>query len=263
MNFKDKVIWITGASSGIGEAMTYAFANAGARLVISSRQIKELQRVRDNCPPTVEVMILPLDVTEMEKIPVAAGQVYEKFGYINMLVANAGVSQRSLARNTDLRVDRKVMEVDYFGTIAMTKAVLPYLINNQFGHIVVISSVMGKIGTPLRSAYAAAKHALHGFFDSLRAEVHEDGIAVTIICPGYVRTSVSINALTGDGSKLNVMSDTTDQGMDPDVFARKALRAIHRERAEVYIGGWEIIAVYVQRYFPWLLRLLIRKVKTS
>ena len=155
------------------------------------------------------------------------------------------------------------MDVNYFGAIAVTKAVLPALARQQFGQIVVISSVMGKIGTPRRSAYAASKHALHGFFDSLRAEVHPDNISVTIICPGYVHTNVTLNALRGDGSAHAQMADDTRNGLAPDVFARRALRAIKRRRREVLIGKKEILGVYIKRFFPGLLARIVRGMKVS
>ena len=264
MEFNHKTVWITGASSGIGEHLSYAFAQAGARLVLSARREAELNRVRDTCPEGTEVLVLPLDVTDFAALPAAAERVVERFGRIDVLVLNAGVSQRALARDTDLAVDRRIMEIDYFGTIALAKAVLPQMQRQQGGQLVIISSVMGKIGTPKRSAYAAAKHALHGFYDSLRAEVHDDGIRVTVICPGYVLTQVSRNALTGDGSPHDRMDDNTAAGLTPEVFARKALRAIARERDEAWIGGTkELFAVYLNRFFPRLFRKVIRRINTT
>jgi len=156
-----------------------------------------------------------------------------------------------------------VINVNYLGTVAVTKSILPVLLQQRFGQIVVISSVLGKIGTPLRSAYAASKHALHGYFDSLRAELHGEGISVTIICPGYVNTNVTINALTGDGTPHAVKAESTAKGLPPEVFARKALRAIYKQKREVLIGGREMLAIYLKRFFPALLAYLLPRVKTS
>lgn len=263
MNFDQKVVWITGASSGIGEHITYAFAKQGARLILSSRKQAELERVKGNCPDESQVVILPLDVTDFEQVKAVGQQAIDAFGRIDLLFNNAGISQRALVKDTKLEVDQKIMNVNFLGTVAATKAVLPQMIKQQSGHIVVISSVTGKVGTPKRSAYAASKHALQGFFDCLRAEVHQDNIKVTIICPGYVHTQVSVNALTGDGNKNNVMSDTTKAGLSPEVFAQKALKAIAREKEEVYIGGKEILAIYIKRFFPRLMSRIARQLEVQ
>lgn len=264
MEFTDRVVWITGASSGIGEQLSYAFAQAGARLVLSSRKESELERVRAACPAGTEALVLPLDVADFAAAEPAARRVLDHYGRIDILVLNAGISQRARAGDTELAVDQRIMDVDYFGTIALAKATLPHLKRRQSGRIVVISSVMGKVGTPLRSAYAAAKHALHGFYDSLRAEVYEEGIGVTVICPGYVQTQVSRNALTGDGTPHDQMDANTARGLTAEEFARRALRAIAAGRDEVWIGGRkEILAVYLNRFFPRLFRKLVRRVSTT
>jgi len=261
MNFKDKVVWITGASSGIGEGFAYALANEGAKLAISSRNEAELERVKSNCPRGVEVEVIPMDVSHFDSVPIAAQRVLDRFGFINILINNAGISQRALVKDTVLEVDKKLMDVNYLGTVAVTKAVLPAMIQQRFGHIVTISSVLGKYGVAHRSGYSASKHALHGFFDSLRAELEGEQVDITMICPGYVHTNVTINALKGDGSKNNVMADSTAGGMEPVEFARKALRAISRRSPEVYIGGKEAFAIYLKRFVPALFRRIIARQK--
>lgn len=263
MKFDDKVVWITGASSGIGEHLAYAFAAEGAKLALSARNEQALERVKAACPLPENVFIAPLDVVDYDHIPVVARQIIEHFGYLNILVNNAGISQRALVKDTNFSVDERVMAVNFLGTVAVTKAVLPTMLHQRFGQIVVISSVLGIIGTPMRSAYAASKHALHGYFDSLRAEVAEDGIKVCVICPGYVNTNVTINALTGDGSPNKVKADSTAKGYPPDVFARKALRAIAAEKEEVLIGGKEMIVIYIQRFFPSIMRWMARKINMT
>lgn len=155
---------------------------------------------------------------------------------MDVLVNNGGISQRALAKDTALEVDKRRMDVNYFGTIALTKSLLPGMLTHQLGHIVTITSLTGKFGSPYRSSYAASKHALHGFFDSLRAELAQTPVRVTLICPGFVRTNVSIHALKGDGSQLGTMDDATDHGMDPAVLARKMMRAIEQGREEVYFA---------------------------
>lgn len=264
--FFGKVVWLTGASSGIGEALALELAKRGAKLILSSRRKEELERVKGNCVPQAQanIRILPLDLAESATLKLSCEAAVQVFGHIDMLINNGGISQRSLAKETSLEVDRKVMEVDYFGTIALTKYLLPHFLKRKSGHFVTISSVMGIIGTPYRSGYAAAKHALHGFFDSLRAEVWKDSknIHVTLICPGWIRTNVTMNALTGDGSRLNHMDETTDHGMAPAAFAMKMLNAVESKKEEVFIGGAkEGLALYVKRFFPGLFSRIIRKAK--
>lgn len=263
MDFSNKVVWVTGASSGIGEHLAYALASQGARLILSSRNEQELQRVKQNCSGKTGIMVLPVDVSDFDSLPGLAQQAISRFGHIDMLINNAGISQRSEVKDTLFEVDKKIMEVNFLGAVALTKAVLPSMLERQSGQIAVISSVMGKLGTPRRSAYAASKHALHGWFDCLRAELHDQGIRVTIICPGYVHTNVTINALTADGSPNRKMAKTTRNGLPPELFAEKALRAIAREKEEALIGGKEILGVYVKRFFPRLFSRMARGMKVS
>ncbi len=258
MDYKDKVVWITGASSGIGEHLAYAFAEQEAVLVLSSRNEKELERVKNNCQNAKAVHIQILDVADFASIPEKVNQVISRVGFVNVLVNNAGISQRALARETDFSVDQRIMNINYLGTVALTKAILPSMIKQNFGQIVVISSVLGKYGVPFRTAYCASKHALHGFFDSLRAELHDENIQVTLICPGYVNTNVTINALRGDGSPNSVMAESTRKGYEPDEFAQKALRIISHAKPEVYIGRREAFAVYVNRFLPSVFRRIAR-----
>jgi len=262
--FSGKVIWITGASSGIGEAFAYALAGHGAKLILSSRRKVELERVKGNCLPATHyaIKILPLDLAQADSLELITQAAIQLFGRVDMLINNGGISQRSLARETTLDVNRRLMEVNFFGTAALTKHLLPHFYAQQVGHVVTISSVMGLIGTPYRSGYAAAKHALHGFIDSLRAEVWKDCRAIhfTLICPGWVRTQITLHALTANGSPLNQMDTTTDKGLAPEELVRRALRAIARKKEEVYIGGAkEVLAVYVKRFFPALFSRIIRK----
>jgi short-subunit dehydrogenase len=259
-----KVVWITGASSGIGEALVYQLAKKGAHLILSARRKEELERVKGNCIAQAQpnIRILPFDLARATTLQLSTEAAIQFFGQVDLLVNNGGISQRSLVKETNLGVDREVMEVNYFGTVALTKYLLPHFLKRKAGHFVVTSSVMGMIGTPYRSGYAAAKHALHGFFDSLRAEVWRENIFVTLICPGWVRTHVTINALTGDGSKLNQMDKTTDQGLSPEQCAKEIIRAIEKRKEEVYIGGAkEVSAVYLKRFFPGWYSKIVRKAK--
>ncbi len=250
--FKDKVIWITGASSGIGEALAYAFSEAGARLILSSRRQDELQRVQKACSHPERVKVLPLDLSDASSLEAKTAEAIACFGVIDIMVHNGGISQRSLVIETDIAVQRKVMELDYFSYIAITKALLPHFAERKSGHFVVMSSVMGKIGTPMRSAYAAAKHALHGYFDCLRAEVSPMNIKVTILTPGYIQTNVTKNAVTKDGQPLGVVSHDIAHGLPADAAAKQILKAIEKDAYESYIGkfGNEKLALWINRFFP-------------
>ena len=255
MSFQGKVVWITGASSGIGEALAVAWSREGARVILSARSEAELERVRALCDEPSRHVVRPLDVTDMEAIRRAAADV----GPVDILVPSAGVSQRSLAAETDLATDRAIMEINYFGTIALTKAVLPSMLERGAGHLVPISSVIGYVGIPLRSAYAASKHALHGFFNALRAETQGQGIRVTVVCPGYIRTKVSENALRGDGTAYGKLDETHAKAMRPEDAAPVILRGVAAGRREVHVGGKEIWAIPLQRHFPRLVARLTRR----
>lgn len=258
-----KVIWITGASSGIGEAVARSCARRGARLVLSARRESELERVRDGLVNASDHVILPLDLSRSDKMPVAVAKVREQLGQLDMVVHNGGISQRSLVAETDLAVDRRIMEVNFFGTVALTKAVLPWFRERGAGRFVVITSLVGELPTPLRSAYSASKHALHGFFESLRAEEYDNGIKVTLAMPGFIRTQVSINALTADGSAQGSMDEAQDAGMSADECAERLLKAVQQGRDQVIIAGREKAGVYLKRWFPALYRRLIRTMKVT
>ncbi|WP_221390690.1 SDR family oxidoreductase [Dyadobacter sp. NIV53] len=262
-SFKNKVVWITGASSGIGEAIALAFAKEGAKLVLTSRREEELLRVKKLTGlPVSSVLILPMDVTEFDKTQPAVDMIIKTFGHIDVMVHNAGVSQRSYIKDTTMEVYRKIMDVDFFSTVAITKAILPYMIRQQSGHFIVISSVAGKIGTPMRSGYNAAKHALHGFYDSLRAEGFGENIHVTTVCPGYIKTNISVNALNESGGKFGKMDANQANGIPADECARRILEAVKKDKKEIYIGGFtEVAAIYLKRFLPNILFEQVRKTK--
>ena len=253
------IVWITGASSGIGEAAAKKFSKEGYAMILSSRNVSELERVKESCAFPQDVRLLPLDLSETSSLPEKAATAIALFGGLDLLLHNGGISQRSLIKETQLEVDRRLMEVNYFGTVALTKAVLPYFIQNKKGHFGVVTSLVGKFGSPYRSSYAGAKHALHGFFDTLRAEHYQDNIAVTLICPGFIHTQVSVNAVTGDGSPLGEMDQAQAQGMSAEACADQLFRALLRKKEEVYIGGKETWAVYLKRFFPGIFSRILRK----
>ncbi|QSE99271.1 SDR family oxidoreductase [Fulvivirga lutea] len=258
MKLENKVIWITGASSGIGEALVHALAENN-QLIISARRESVLQQIQAKYPENIKV--LPLDLGDLDSLKSKADSAIKLFGKVDLLINNGGISQRSLAAKTDLSVDKKLMDVNYLGTIALTKALLPHFQEKKAGRIAVVTSLVGKFGTPYRSGYAASKHALHGFFDALRAEVYQDNIKITMVCPGFVKTNVSVNALTEDGSTLNEMDSAQANGMPADIFAKKMIRAIEKNKAEVNIGGKEVYGVYLKRFFPALFNKVVRRAK--
>lgn len=261
-SFENKVVWITGASSGIGEALVYAFAKQGALLVLSARRAEELERVKNNCERNKnKILVLPFDLKDTSHIQTLTQKIIDRFGKIDVLVNNGGLSQRSYAADTPIDIDRYIMEVNYFSAVAITKSVLPFMLKQQSGHIVAISSISGKFGFFLRSAYAASKHALHGFFESLRLEVSKNNIDITIVCPGKIQTNISLNALTASGDKHNKMDKSQANGVTAAVCAQKIIEGIKANKVEVFIGGAEMRAVWIKRFFPKLFFKLIAKQK--
>jgi short-subunit dehydrogenase len=259
-----KVVWLTGASSGIGEAVAYELAKKGARIILSARRVEELQRVKGNCSAAAQqnIKILPVDLAQPSTLQLSAEAAIQLFGHIDILINNGGISQRSLARDTILDVDRKIMEVDYFGSIALTKYVLPHFLTRQMGHYVTVTSVAGVMGVPARTGYSAAKHALHGFFDSLRAELWKDNILVTLIVPGWVSTNLSLHAVAGDGSKHNQVDPANAGGLSPEEFAKQMIKAVENRKEEIYIGKMkERTGILLKRFFPSILSKVIRNVR--
>ncbi len=257
----NKVAWITGASSGIGEALTYELNRRGYKLVISSRKLEDIQLVKNRCPNNDYISLLPLDLVDMDKMSEIVNTAMSFHGPIDILINNAGISQRSLIMETDLEVYKKLMDINYMGTIALTKAILPHFVSQKNGHFVTVTSLMGKFGSPYRSGYCGAKHALHGFFDVLRMEHEKDNIRVTLVCPGFVNTNIAINALTADGTPQVDNDTATKNGLSPQVFAKKMVKAIETQKFEVYIGRKEVMGIYLKRFFPKLLHKVVLRNK--
>lgn len=259
--YQNKTVWVTGASSGIGEALIPDLLKAGAHVIISARREAELHRVfEQNGGDPDRILVLPLDLAKHDTLHKAAEVAIGWKGSLDILINNGGISQRAFVHDTNLEVEKRLFDINYFGTVELTRAVLPHMMRRKSGHIVVVSSVLGKMSVPLRSTYCSSKHALHGYFDALRAEMHQMGIAITIVCPGYIKTEVSINAFKADGSKHATLDATQAKGMLPDVFSRKMLRKVAARREEFYIGDIEVMAVIMKRLFPWLVSRVIRRI---
>ena len=257
--FTNKVVWITGASSGIGVEMARQLSKRGARVVLSSRKEDKLLEVQKTLTNPEMHFVVPLDLEQNTGFDVLAKKVYDHFGQIDFLFNNGGLSQRSNVRDTPMEVDRRIMEINYFGNVALTKAVLPYMEAQKSGHIVVISSIAGKFGFFLRSAYSASKHALHGFYESLRLEEEQFGINVTIACPGKINTAISLNALNSSGEQHGEMDHNQETGMSAEECVSILLTAVSKNKKEVLIGNKEIKAVTLKRLFPKLFWKVIKK----
>ena len=258
---KNKVVWITGASSGIGEELAYAFAHEGAHLVLSARNAEKLNIVREKClQKTSKCWVQVIDHSDVSKLETCVNKVMELTGKIDLLVNNAGRSQRSLAIKTPLEIDRNIMELNFFSAVALAKLVLPQMLKKKSGHIVVISSITGKFGFPWRTAYSASKHALQGYFESLRAELINDNIKITIVSPGRIQTDISRNALTENGESYNKLDNGQANGMLPAECARKIVGAVKREKKELLVGRKELLMVHIRRFFPALYHKLVTRI---
>lgn len=258
-SINEKIVWITGASSGIGEGLSYELAKKNCKLILSARNVTELERVKQNCNATTE--ILPFDLADFDNAKENVVKAIALFGKVDVLINNGGVSQRSLIAETDFAVDKKLIEVDYLAIVALTKALLPHFIHNKNGYFVAVTSLMGKFGSPYRSGYCGAKHAVHGFYDVLRMEHQKDGIDVTLICPGFIQTNVAKNALVADGSNQITDDEATKNGMPVVVFVKKMVNVIEKRKFEAYIGGKETLGVLLKRFFPKFLHYFVLRSK--
>lgn len=262
MDFKGKTIWITGASSGIGRALAIGLSQYRCELILSGRNIEELNRVSELCSEnSSKCFVYPFDLSNPDEVEKAAIEVTSKHPQIDALYNFGGVSQRAFALNTSLEIDRKIFEINYFSTITLTKAVLPQMIRNNSGQIAAVSSVVGKFGISYRTAYSASKHALHGFFDSLRSENSKDGIRITIIVPGRINTNISRNAMSGSGKKYGKMDEGQAGGMSAEKAASIIINALKKEKKEILFGGKETLMVYIKRFIPALYYFLATRVK--
>ena len=256
----NKIVWITGAGTGIGKALALAYNADGDTIILSGRKRDSLD---DVAAQLQDSFVHPLDVADEQAILQAVTTVKEKYGKVDILINNAGVSQRSLVTETNNDVGRKLMEVNFFGSVHLSKAVLPLMLASGKGNIVGMSSAAGKFGFPLRSYYSASKHAMHGFYETLGLELKDTEIYTTMVCPGRIKTDLSKSAMTGDGAPHEAMDPGQANGIDADVCARKIKRAVSRNKAEVYIGGSEILMIYFKRYAPWLFRFIARRISAK
>ncbi|WP_404399544.1 SDR family oxidoreductase [Idiomarina seosinensis] len=258
---KQKTIWLTGASSGIGLALAHQLAACGARLILTSRRSAQLEQLRQSLPNPDSHQVLALDLSAPEQAKSEAQQALAD-QTIDVLINNAGISQRSSALQTDLSVYRQLMEIDYFGVVALNQVVLPQMTERQQGHIVAVASVAGKVGSKLRSGYSGAKFAVVGYMDCLRAEMAEHNVQVTSILPGFVNTQIAINALQADGNQQGHNDPEIESGISAEACAAGIIKAIEANKAEAIIGqGLSAMAPRLQRFFPALVRRITAKRK--
>jgi len=251
MDLTNKVVWITGASSGIGEAVTKELAKEGCKLIISSRRDQELNRVKNELQlNNDQVYVLPIDLEQHQLASEWTKKAASIFGQIDILINNGGISQKSYALQTTTATEQKIMNINYFGNVALSKAVLPIMQKQEGGKIVVITSILGKFGLPELTTYSASKHALYGFYESLRLEHIKDNIQILLVAPGFINTNAAINAVKGDGTIINENSDAQKNGMLPAVFSKKLIRAIKSKKQHIYIGRKELLSIPFKTFFP-------------
>jgi dehydrogenase/reductase SDR family member 7B len=264
MTFTGKTIWITGASSGIGEALATEWAHYGPILILSGRNVEKLNAVKEKCEAKgAECFVVSLDLTNASSIDKAVLKVLSAYQAIDILVNNGGISQRSYAIETPIEVERSIFETNYFGATTLTKKVLPSMVKNNNGYIVVMSSIVGKFGFPLRTSYSATKHALQGYFESLRAELKANNIKITIVSPGRIFTDISINAIDKNGKKHGKMDEAQANGMPVDKCARKIIRAVKGYKKDILIGRGELVMYYIHKFIPCLYYKLAPKIKPT
>jgi short-subunit dehydrogenase len=264
MEFSGRCAWITGASSGIGEAVALGLAGRGMKLIISARRADRLKALAAKCPRPHEIHVLPLDVADEAAAETAVKEAEKVFGGVDLIFHSAGVTQRSMAVDTQLDTVRRIMEINFFATVNITQRLLPGMLARGSGHVAVVSSLAGHVGTPRRSSYSASKHALQGYFDSLRAEVHDLGLRVSVFCPGWITTDLAQSALTGDGRAYAKPSHVHGKkGLSPEACADQMIKALEKDTSEVLIGGGELAAAYLKRAAPSVLARVLRRIKTS
>jgi len=262
--FYGKVVWITGASSGIGEALVYAFVSRSATVIASSNDLSGLERVKTSCSERSSMVhCVPFDLSDTEGIEKIVKDQVKNLGKIDYLLNIGGISQRARINETPLWLDRKIFEINYFGTIALTKAVLPFMIQQKSGHILATSSISGRFGFPLRSAYSASKQALHGFFETLYLENKKFNIRSSVIIPGRVRTSISIHALNSEGREHGKLDEGQAKGVSPEKAAETIIKGIIRNKREILVGKGELLMLHIRRYMPWLFFRIADKIKST
>jgi len=264
MDYQGKTVWITGAASGIGEALALEYSKKRANVILTDRDENKLKNVISACEKLGgKTVFAPFDLEKSNEIIKATKRVLKEYPKIDILINNGGISQRSYAIETPVEIDRKLMDINFFGAVTLTKELLPSLISGKGGKISVTSSMTGKFGFPLRTSYCASKHALQGFFEALRAELYDKNVKVTIVSPGRVYTNISVNAIDKEGKKYGIMDKGQSKGISATKCARKIVTAIEKNKKELWVGGSEIIMIYIRLYISFLFHILARRIKPT
>ena len=250
-NIHSKVIWVTGASSGLGEALVYQLAKEDCKIVLTSNETERLAEVAQKSGlKEANYLVLPIELENFDA-EVELKKVIDKFGKLDVLINNAGICQKDFGEKTREDIERKIMEINYFAMTKLTKACIPYLKESK-GTIAAVGSLNGLVGAPMLTTYAASKFAVKGYFESLRYELEQFGIKVLIIIPGFMKTDITIKSLTGDGSQFGQNSITNEIGITVDKCAKKIINAIKKEKAWLRMGGLEHMFPVVSFFFPSL-----------
>lgn len=251
MRFDSKIVWITGASSGIGKELAIQLSNLGATLILTSSNAVLLEILRSELQST-KVHVLPYDLFDLEGIRTLVEQALAFEGSIDYVIQSAGVSQRAMAEDADITVYKKLMDINYFAPLAITQAILPHFKMKNSGNITVISSIAGLIGFPLRTGYAASKHAVKGYFETLQCELYKTKTTISIVYPGRINTNISKNALIGNGQQFGLTDANNKVGMEVDVCARKIIRGIYKGKKTIIIVKAERILFWLWWFIPSL-----------
>lgn len=258
-----KVIVITGASSGIGKALALQMADSKVKLILAARRIDELENICKACEKKgSECIILYVDLEKPDSISGLASQIKSHSNSVDILVNNAGISQRSKAEETPIEVDRKIMEVNFFGQVMLTKLLWPLLLNSTHANIVLLSSVVGTFGFSQRSAYSASKHAIEGFFESWMIENSHPNIFFTTVSPGRILTNISYSALKADGSAHQKLDAGQEHGITSEKCAERIIKGIQSDKRKIYIVKQELVMVLLRKCFPYLFFRIAKKLKS-
>lgn len=257
IDFKDKVIWITGASSGIGASLAIQLNTLGAKVIASARRTEKLMELKNNCSNPQNLMPLPLDITDSISIKNAVAKV-KQLDRLDLVIHNAGIAQKGLVIENDIEIDRKIMETNYFGTVAFTKSIMPMYLKQGYGRFAIVSSFAGVMGIPGRSAYAASKHALHGFFESLKAENISCKLNISFIIPGFINTEITAKGLCGDGKPYGKVETSHQLGMSANQCAYEMIKGLMKAKKRIAIGKIEVFLLTIHRISPRLGQYIIK-----
>lgn len=264
MQFENKTVWVTGASSGIGKETAIQLSAEAKCLVLSGRNVEQLEAVRQLCFNSDQHIVAPFDLAALDDPATLVDDVWQQSGGVDVLLNSGGISQRSLAMDCVAEVDRRLMEINFFGTVALTKALVAKLLTKPMPHrgdVITISSVSGKIGAPMRAGYCASKHAVVGYMDCLRAELSDSGIGVAVVSPGWVKTAIAENALDGDGSQYNRKDRDTENGIEVGEFVSAMIKQLKNGRQDIVIAaGKARFGYHFHRFFPELYHRLLKRI---